>query len=76
MGAASDLAEVILGVLGTSRGIVPATPNFGIGDSGSERLSISASPQACNRRRFLSISYGLGGQSVSVVVAVPRAESV
>ncbi len=75
MGAASDLAEVILGVLGTSRETVPATPNFSIGDPGSERLSISASPQPCNQPRFLSISYGLGGQSVSVVVAVPRAES-
>jgi 3-oxoacyl-[acyl-carrier-protein] synthase II len=74
MGAASDIAEVILGILGTSKGIVPATPNFDTGDPNFEGLSISASSQACTQPRFLSISYGLGGQSVSVVVAAPRAE--
>lgn len=76
MGAASDIAEVILGILGTSKEIVPATPNFDIGDPGTEGLSISASPQVCTQSRFLSISYGLGGQSVSVVVTAPRAQSV
>lgn len=75
MGAASDIAEVILGILAASKGIVPATPNFDIGDPDVEGLSISAAPQLCTQPRFLSISYGLGGQSVSVVVAVPQSES-
>lgn len=75
MGAASDLAEVALGVFGTARGIVPGTPNFETGDVRAESLSISSAPQECPRPRFLSVSYGLGGQSAAAVVSVPRNES-
>jgi len=75
MGAASDITEIILGILGTSNGIVPATPNFETGDPGVAGLSISAAPQRCTQPRFLSVSYGLGGQSAAAVVSVPRTES-
>ncbi len=75
MGAASDIAEVVLGILGASRGIVPGTPNFEFGDAGVGGLSISAEPQDCAEPRFLSVSYGLGGQSAAAVISVSRGES-
>lgn len=75
MGAASDIAEVVLGILGASRGIVPGTPNFEVGDAGAGGLSISAEPQRCTEPRFLSVSYGLGGQSAAAVISVSRGES-
>lgn len=75
MGAASDIAEVVLGILGASRGIVPGTPNFEAGDAGVGGLSISAELQVCAEPRFLSVSYGLGGQSAAAVISVSRCES-
>jgi 3-oxoacyl-[acyl-carrier-protein] synthase II len=68
MGAASDLAEVILGVRAAAAGIVPATLHFGAADPEFGDLRISARPQACVRPRLLSVSYGLGGQSSAVAV--------
>jgi len=74
MGAASDVAELILGVqVAAGRG-VPATPNFEATEPRFAELSIAASPQRSARPRFLSLSYGFGGQASALVAsAVDRA---
>ena len=70
LGAASDLAEVILCIRSTADGIVPATLNFERADPGLTDLHIRGSHQRCDGHHFLSTSYGIGGQSSSVVVEV------
>ncbi len=70
LGAASDLAEVILGIRATGDGMVPGTLNFEEADPEWADLRIKGSHQRCDRRYFLSTSYGIGGQSSSVVVQV------
>lgn len=68
MGAASDLAEVVLGIRALSEGVVPATPNFSRAEPEFENMKISASMQPADGRSFLSISYGILGQSSCVLV--------
>ncbi len=68
LGATSDLAEVIFGLLGAREGIAPATPNFKTTENEFADLRISNTHQPCTQKHFLSISYGLGGQSTAVVV--------
>ncbi len=68
LGATSDLAEVIFGLLGAREGIAPATPNFKATENEFADLRISNAHQLCTQKHFLSISYGLGGQSTAVVV--------
>lgn len=70
LGAASDIGEVIFGILGAKEGLVPATLNFGAVEKDFSDLKISGSHQRCARESFLSVSYGLVGQSTSVVVKV------
>jgi 3-oxoacyl-[acyl-carrier-protein] synthase II len=71
MGAASDLGEVILSVMAAGEGVVPATPGFSAPDPAYAKLQVSGQRQRCAAPRFLSASYGLGGQSSAVVVATP-----
>jgi len=68
MGAASDLGEIVLGVCAVADGIVPGTPNFSRAESGFEDLMISASTQRTSGTSFLSVSYGIIGQSSTVLV--------
>lgn len=70
MGAASDIAEIIYGVQAVRCGMVPGTLNFQEADMEFRNLSISSSRQACDGSHFLSVSYGMGGQSSAVVVRV------
>ncbi len=70
MGAASDIAEVIFGINAVTDGIVPATLNFHEAEKEFSDLRISNSHQICEKNFFLSCSYGVGGQSSSVVVEV------
>jgi 3-oxoacyl-[acyl-carrier-protein] synthase II len=70
MGAASDLAEIILGIKAVEHAIAPATLNFGEAEEAFSRLPIAGEHLACAQRHFLSISYGIGGQSSAVVVAM------
>lgn len=70
LGAASDVAEVILGIKALNDRIVPATLNFTESETEFADMRISGSHQPCEKGRFLSISYGIGGQSSSVVVQV------
>ncbi len=68
MGAASDIAEVILGAMAINAGIVPATPNFSATEPEFEELRISASIQKAEAKHFLSVSYGIIGQSSCILV--------
>ncbi len=68
MGAASDLAEVIIGISAVKNSTVPATLNFSSTEKTHADLNISNSPQACSKNSFLSVSYGVGGQSSSVII--------
>lgn len=70
MGAASDIAELIFGITAINEKIVPATLNFENTEDEFAGLKISNQPQPCNKNSFLSVSYGIGGQSSSVVVQV------
>ncbi|MBI5741464.1 MAG: hypothetical protein HZA16_12215 [Nitrospirae bacterium] len=70
MGAASDIAEVIVGIHSVKNKAVPATLNFEETEKEFSGLRISKSPQLCDKNFFLSVSYGVGGQSSSVIVEV------
>ncbi|RJQ15286.1 MAG: hypothetical protein C4560_10570 [Nitrospiraceae bacterium] len=70
MGAASDIAEVVFGIHAVKNKAVPATLNFHEAEKEFSELRISNSPQPCGGGFFLSISYGVGGQSSSVIVEV------
>lgn len=70
MGAASDVAEVIIGINAVNERTVPATLNFEKSDNEFMDLKISGSSQSCEKNHFLSVSYGVGGQSSSVIIEV------
>jgi 3-oxoacyl-[acyl-carrier-protein] synthase II len=69
LGAAGDLADIIQGARAVTERLVPATLNFSEPDREFSALKISDRHQACERSTFLSISYGLGGQSCCIVVS-------
>ncbi|MBZ5588235.1 MAG: hypothetical protein LAO05_06710 [Acidobacteriia bacterium] len=70
MGAASDVAELVLGIMAASDGVVPATPNFVRSQPSFASVRIAASQQPCARPLFLTVSYGMGGQASAVVLSV------
>jgi 3-oxoacyl-[acyl-carrier-protein] synthase II len=74
MGAASDVAEVILGIRAAAQGTVPATPNFRGSTAETGEMLISSHPQRCHRPCFLSASYGLGGQASAIAVTTNEDE--
>jgi len=69
IGAASDIAEIILGITALKQRFVPATPNFNETDKEFSLLNISDHHQPCEKDSFLSLSYGMGGQSSSIIVS-------
>jgi 3-oxoacyl-(acyl-carrier-protein) synthase len=68
MGAASDICEVILGIKAINEGIVPGTLNFSKSEAAFEDMSISASALEARGNSFLSVSYGIIGQSSCILV--------
>ncbi len=70
MGAASDLAEIILGLHALRQGLVPATLHFQESDKEFSMLEITKQHTPTNRQVFLSLSYGIGGQSSATVVSM------
>ena len=68
MGAASDICEVILGIKAINEGIVPGTLNFSKTEAAFEEMNISASSMEAMGNSFLSVSYGIIGQSSCVLV--------
>jgi 3-oxoacyl-[acyl-carrier-protein] synthase II len=71
LGAASDLAEVIFSIRALAEKMVPATLNFKQAEPEFSDLRIRGGHESCEGHHFLSVSYGIGGQSSSVVVEVP-----
>ena len=68
MGAASDICEVILGIRAINDGIVPGTLNFSKAEAAFEDMAISSSVTKTAGNSFLSISYGIIGQSSCILV--------
>jgi len=68
MGAASDIAEIILSIKSLKNGMVPATLNFEETEREFSELWISTSHETSEKRHFLSTSYGMGGQFASIVI--------
>jgi len=68
MAAASDVAEIIFGLMALRESMVPATHNFRDPESGYTSLSISDAPQPLTDPSFISLSIGVGGQISSVLV--------
>ncbi len=68
LAAASDIADIILSVMAAREGMVPGTLNFAEPDGEFREANISALHRPCKGGPFLSVSYGLGGQSSAVVV--------
>jgi len=68
MGAASDLAEIIIGLAAASEGVIPGTPNLEHIETGFSDLELSIEPCHTTGARFLSAAYGLAGQSCSVLI--------
>jgi len=68
LGAASDIAEVIFGIRGVQNRIIPATLNYEETEREFSGLKISNNHQTCEKLFFLSIMYGIGGQSLAMVV--------
>ncbi len=70
MGAASDLAEIILGIEAVREQRIPGTLHFEQTEPEFLPLRISSAPQRLRRSSFLSVSYGIGGQSSAAVIEV------
>ncbi len=70
MGAASDLADMILSLKMLKMGLVPGTLNFREADEAFTDLPITVKHTPTDKKRFLCVSNGLGSQSVAVVVEV------
>jgi 3-oxoacyl-[acyl-carrier-protein] synthase II len=68
MGAASDIGEIIIGILTAGEDFVPGTLSFQGTDPGFSCLAIGSSPQRTRGNVFLSVSCGMGGQSSALVV--------
>ncbi|MBF0519468.1 MAG: hypothetical protein HQK92_07080 [Nitrospirae bacterium] len=76
MGAASDIGEIIIGIKTQEAMIIPATPNFSsldktFVDSGDNKKILISDEHILDTVKgnsFLSVSYGVGGQSSAVVV--------
>jgi 3-oxoacyl-[acyl-carrier-protein] synthase II len=71
MGAASDLAEVALGICAVRNQMVPATLNFTSIDDEFSKIPVLTRHGAGDKKLFLSASYGIGGQSSCLILSVP-----
>ncbi len=70
MGAASDLAEIILGIEAAGEAAIPGSLHFHEAEPEFASLKISSTPQDLKRSTFLSVSYGIGGQSSASAIEV------
>jgi len=70
MGAASDLAEIIFGILAVKEGLIPASLNFTETEKEFSGMNISGAPGRSEKTLFLSTSYSVGGQASSVLIDV------
>lgn len=70
IGAAGDIAEVILGIKSLQQEMAPATLHFHSTEERFSNLSVSSKHLPCHKPRFLSVSCGIGGQAAAVAVGV------
>lgn len=70
MGAASDLADMILSMESLRRGLIPKTLNFTKSDREFEDIPITREAIKTDKRFFMSVSNGLGNLSVATIVEV------
>jgi 3-oxoacyl-[acyl-carrier-protein] synthase II len=70
MGAASDITEIIIGILSLKESLLPATLNFREAELNFRDMNISNKPQEVKGNCFMSVSYGVGGQSSAIIVEV------
>ena len=63
-------SEIIYGIQAVSNDFAPGTLNFNQTEKEFRDLSISHNLQASEGNHFISVSYGMGGQSSAVVVRV------
>lgn len=70
MGAASDIAEVIMCIKSVQHETTPATLNFEMTPEAFRGLKISNKPILCHGTHFLSVSCGMGGQVSSILIEV------
>lgn len=68
LGAASDLGEIVFGLLAARKGMIPGTLHFERGEPGFDHLAVSSSPQRVRRRCFLALSRGFTGQAAATLV--------
>ncbi|MBF0591545.1 MAG: hypothetical protein HQL02_05595 [Nitrospirae bacterium] len=68
MAAASDIAETIMAIAALRQRLVPATLNYASPEREFAGLNIPVVHAPATGRAFLSVSYGIGGQSSAVVV--------
>jgi 3-oxoacyl-[acyl-carrier-protein] synthase II len=71
MGAASDLAEVVLGIYAIRNRLIPATLNFTLTEKEFSGIQVPSRHRATEKRLFLSLSYGIAGQSSCLILSVP-----
>src|SRR5712692_1606190 len=71
MGAASDLGEIALGIYSVRNRLTPATLNFTSTEKELSGIQVLSDHQACEKKLFLSHSYGIGGQSSCLILSVP-----
>ena len=69
MGAASDIAEIALALTALRNGLAPATLNFRTPDTEFEEIDVVTTHRRAAARHILSMSQGLGGQSMAIVVS-------
>ena len=71
MGAASDLAELVLGIYAVRNRLIPATLNFTITEPEFSDIQVLSHHRASEKKLFLSLSYGIAGQSSCLILSVP-----
>ena len=69
MGAASDIAEIALALTALRNGLAPGTLNFRTPDTEFEKVDVVTTHRRTDARHVLSMSQGLGGQSMAIVVS-------
>ncbi len=68
LGAASDLAEIVFGLLAARKGQIPGTLNFERSEPGFDHLAVFGSPQPVRRSCFLALSRGFTGQATATLI--------
>ena len=72
MGAASDLAEIAFAVTALGHELAPATPNFRTTESDLDGVDVVDDHRKVTGRHVVTLTHGLGGQCLAIVVSAER----